>query len=63
MMSGVDEAVLAQDGARLWATRVGAGAPVADLDAVRRHFGLNRMALMGHSERLPLRGRRLPGQP
>ena len=97
-MSSVDEAVLTEDGARLWATRVGEGTPVvfchggpgvwdflgdaaglladrtavhrwdqrgcgrsqrrgpysvarsvADLDAVRRHFGLNRMALLGHS--------------
>ncbi|MDT0443103.1 alpha/beta fold hydrolase [Streptomyces johnsoniae] len=97
-MSGVDEAVPTEDGARLWATRAGAGTPVvcchggpglwdalgdvaglladlatvhrwdqrgcgrsqrcgpysvarsvADLDAVRRHFGLHRMALLGHS--------------
>ncbi len=97
-MSGADETVLTDDGVRLWATRVGEGAPVvlchggpglwdflgdlagllagratvyrwdqrgcgrsqrcgpysvarsvADLDAVRRHFGLDRMALLGHS--------------
>ncbi|TDU04889.1 proline iminopeptidase [Streptomyces sp. 846.5] len=97
-MSSVDEAVLTEDGVRLWATRVGEGSPVvfchggpglwdflgdlaelladraavyrwdqrgcgrsercgpysvarsvADLDAVRRHFGLDRMALLGHS--------------
>ncbi|UED83094.1 alpha/beta fold hydrolase [Streptomyces profundus] len=97
-MSSEDEAVLTDDGTRLWATRVGEGAPVilchggpglwdfldelaalladratvhrwdqrgcgrsqrrgpyslarsvADLDAVRRHFGLDRMALLGHS--------------
>ncbi|MEY9839130.1 alpha/beta fold hydrolase [Streptacidiphilus sp. EB103A] len=97
-MSSVDEAVLTEDGVRLWATRVGEGSPVvfchggpglwdflgdmaelladraavhrwdqrgcgrsqrcgpysvarsvADLDAVRRHFGLERMVLLGHS--------------
>lgn len=98
MGMGMDETVVAEDGVRLWATRVGTGAPVvfchggpglwdtfgdvadllsdtatvhrwdqrgcgrsqrcgpysvarsvADLDAVRRHFGLARMALLGHS--------------
>jgi proline iminopeptidase len=94
----VDETVVTDDGVRLWAARVGQGAPVvlchggpglwdmfddpaamlgtgtaayrwdqrgggrsqrcgpystarfvADLDAVRRHFGLERTALLGHS--------------
>lgn len=50
------ETVITDDGARLWAARSGPGAGpwttdrfTADLDAVRRHFGLERMMMLGHS--------------